>query len=676
VNRLPVNPWLSRFQWLFVLGFAVHAGWLAWIQVFNPTLPEDKEDITEHLSLRHGRRGSILDASRVPLVLSQTVYTLRADAAILDGYGEAFAAHAAPLLGISPKELQSFFAPKREWRTNLPLVTNVNGRRITNASSGFVIVNRSVPVKPNVLPEEWDVIRAGLRGFKVPGIDDLEKDARRHPRDKQRQKALKEARGRQTQLRVLGLTADPAEMRSYPHGSLFAHGLGYVTNVEDAARHPIDDLRGAMGIERQFEGPLRGHAGALQTHRVKGRELVAERELDLDPMDGMNVVLTIDVAIQSIVERAVASAMERLTPRGMVAIVTRPKSGEILALASAPTFQPGRLHEVRTNLQLLNRAVSLPLEPGSTFKIFTYAIAFNEGLLQPDEKLDCENGRWRTRINGAATTIEDDHKAHGLVDLEEAFGQSMNTVAAKIGIRIPAATHVAYLTNFGFGTPTGIALGAEAGGRVKNPQITTGAYRWDALTQSRMSYGYALQVTPLQLVMAVGAIANDGWLMKPLLVKSIEAAGGGQPFFTGEPQAIRRVISAATAARMKHLMRQAVLEGTGGKAAVESWSVAGKTGTSRKYLPGQGYSSEHFYGSFIGMLPVEDPQLCILVLVDEPVTKDRIYYGGKSAAPIFAEIARASATYLAIKPSPTNEVTNLVMNTVAPDHGLPGRDNH
>jgi stage V sporulation protein D (sporulation-specific penicillin-binding protein) len=191
-----------------------------------------------------------------------------------------------------------------------------------------------------------------------------------------------------------------------------------------------------------------------------------------------------------------------------------------------------------------------------------------------------------------------------------------------------------------------------------------------------MSYGYALQVTPLQLVMAVGAIANDGWLMKPLLVKSIESPTGGAPFLTGQPQAIRRVISASTAARLKHLMRHAVLEGTGGKAAVESWNVAGKTGTSRKYLPGQGYSSEHFYGSFIGMLPVEDPQLCILVLVDEPTTKDRNYFGGKCAAPIFAEIARGAATYLAIKPSPTNEVTNLVFNSTAPDHGLPGRDGH
>jgi cell division protein FtsI/penicillin-binding protein 2 len=181
---------------MFVLGFVVHAGWLTWIQVLNPRLPEDKEDTTGFTSLRHGRRGSILDAFRVPLVLSQTVYTLRADAGIIDGNGDAFAAHAAPLLGVPSKELLSLFAAKREWRTNLPIVTNLAGVRVTNFGSGFVVVNRSVPVKQNVLPEEWDVIRAKLRTFKVSGIDELERQAKQHPRDRAAQRALKEARAR------------------------------------------------------------------------------------------------------------------------------------------------------------------------------------------------------------------------------------------------------------------------------------------------------------------------------------------------------------------------------------------------------------------------------------------------------------------------------------------------
>jgi cell division protein FtsI/penicillin-binding protein 2 len=186
---------------------------------------------------------------------------------------------------------------------------------------------------------------------------------------------------------------------------------------------------------------------------------------------------------------------------------------------------------------------------------------------------------------------------------------------------------------------------------VKNPEMRTGAYRWDSLTQSRMAYGYSLQVNAMQLALGVSAIANGGWLMEPRLIKRITHQDG-TVLRENPSHRLKRVISEETAAKVTHLMHSAVTNGTGRAAGLSEWTVAGKTGTARKYLKDIGYSTDHYYASFTGFLPVEDPQLCILVIVDEPTTMGKSYYGGKAAAPVFAEIARGAATYLAIKPSP------------------------
>jgi cell division protein FtsI (penicillin-binding protein 3) len=353
--------------------------------------------------------------------------------------------------------------------------------------------------------------------------------------------------------------------------------------------------------------------------------------------------------------------------------VTRPATGEILALAAAPSFSPNRRD---ASAQTVNYATRLQFEPGSIFKVFSYAAVLDLGLVTMDERVDCENGRWRRPVgNGKYDLITDDHKMLGFVPLEVAFGHSLNTVAAKLALRAPAEQLVAYFRNFGFGEPTGLGLGYEDRGWVKDPAITTGAYRWDSGTHPRLGFGYTMQVTPMQLAMALGAVANGGILMKPLLVLRIEQPDG-TVVRELRPQQVRRVIQPDTARLLTYLMRQVVTEGTGKRAALDEWAVAGKTGTTRKYIPElRAYSDQLYYGSFFGFLPAEDPQIAVVIVVDEPSTRGYSYYGGTAAGPIFAEISRGAASYLGIKPSPPpkNSATNVVVPSLSAATPLAGR---
>lgn len=645
--------WLLAFQWFFAAGFAMHLGRLAWIQIIDPLYPEDTRVVekTERRWVRPGQRGMILDTHSTPLALSQTMLTVSVDPSIMSSDAPRMAALTAPLLGIPEERLAELYKPKYYWNSNRVCIeTNTLGQRSTNLCPGLSPL-QSVVIRDNVLPEEWETLRRELRRLKFDEEEQLKAYVKANPRDRAKRRQKEKLSARLQQLRVLGLSSDAREVRSYPHSNLAAHVIGYVASSTNKLGKPSDELFGAMGLERQFDEQLRGRLGAIETHKVNNQELTAQRELDLQPMDGMNLELTIDLGIQSITEAALQRAANELKPHGITAVVLDPKTGDILALANYPSFAPDHLRSVTNNAQLLNRALFVPFEPGSTFKIFTYAIAYETQLLREDERIDCENGRWVRQIGRTRDQITDDHKAHGAVSMEEAFGQSMNTVAAKVGLRIPEQAYVQALTNWGFGRSTGLPLGKESPGLVKNPEITTGPYRWDSLTQSRMAYGYSLQVNAMQLALGVAAVANGGWLMEPRLIKRLTHQDGSV-IRELQPRRLRRVIREDTAAKVTHLMHAAVTNGTGRAAFLPDWKVAGKTGTARKYMKDVGYSTDHYYASFTGFLPVEDPQLCILVIVDEPTTMGKSYYGGKAAAPVFAEIARGAATYLAIKPSP------------------------
>lgn len=653
MNRPAHRAWLTFFQWIFAIGFAGHIGRLAWIQLVDPMFPDDTRmpETTERHWVRNGQRGTIVDTHGTAMAISQTMLSLTADPSVISNDAPRFAALTAPLLNLPAERLAELYKPRFFWSSNLTCIeTNAAGVRVTNTCAGWLPV-QSVTIKECMLPEEWESLRNKIRALRFPEEDELLAAVKANPRSRAKREEKARLSARLRQLRVLGLSATPMEVRSYPQSNLAAHVIGYVMNATNQQGRPMDELVGAMGLERQFNEQLRGRIGAVETHKVNSLELAAQRELDLNPIHGMNLELTLDLGVQSIAEKALARAAEELRPKGITAVVVDPRNGDVLALANWPSFVPDNRRSVTNNAQLLNRALFVPFEPGSTYKIFTYAIAFDQDLLREDERIDCENGRWIRQIGNHRDQITDDHKAHGAVTLEEAFAQSMNTVAAKIGLRIPEPMHYQMLTNWGFGRSTGLPIGREAPGMIKNPAIRTGDYRWDALTQSRMAYGYSLQVNAMQLVMGVSAIANGGWLNEPRLVKGLRSADGSliREF---PPHRVTRVIKPETAAKMTHLMRHAVTNGTGRAAFLNEWSVCGKTGTARKYMKGEGYSTEHYYASFTGFLPAEDPQLCILVIVDEPAMVGKSYMGGKAAAPVFGEIARGAATYLAIKPSP------------------------
>lgn len=650
--------WLRTFTWTTAASLAVAAGRLAWVQVVHPLQVVERGDITDRVIVRHGRRGMIRDVQGAPLALSQTIYNLKVDPQILSNDAPRFAEAIAPWINLSAVELRSLLDLSNHIRWIPRLMTNAAGRLETNRVAW---TNRSVLVKSGVLPQDWEMIRSNLHElWRSEQTNEIRRMTACLPRLKRTQ-AIRSYRERMNQLRVLGLVGESLELRSYPHGALAAHVVGHVTNMMDAYQRPLDQLGGAMGIERQFNEQLRGRVGQLMTHVTKTVELAAERELDLKALDGMDVVLTLDLRIQSIAEQAVAAGFARLSPKSITAIVVRPQTGEILALVCSPGFLPGRMG---ADSQTVNYATRMQIEPGSTFKIFTYAAVLNEGLAQPDDTEDTENGRW------ARYKVNDDHRKPGRFSLEDSFAHSYNTVAAKLTMRLPEDVLVRYMTNFGFGAPTGIPLGYEDRGRVKFPSTRGQRNGWDGFTQSRMAYGYSITATPIQLAMALAMIANGGTLYEPQLVKRIEGPGGVVFREFSPRKRATDLLKPETIQTMHRFMRRVVTHGTGSKAAVEDWAVAGKTGTAKKIPPGETlYSSRMFYGSFFGFLPVEDPQLAICVIVDEPTLADKAYYGGAAAGPIFADIARGAAAYMAIRPSPKADTAPLSGASNVPPSG-------
>jgi cell division protein FtsI/penicillin-binding protein 2 len=307
---------------------------------------------------------------------------------------------------------------------------------------------------------------------------------------------------------------------------------------------------------------------------------------------------------------------------------------------------------------MLNRALKVPAEPGSTFKIVTYAAALNEGLIKPDERIDCEHGRWN--VPGTRRVISDD-QGHYMddVSVETAFAKSSNVGAVKIGLRMNTNTFLRYMRDFGFLTRSGIECGEFSAStnfvrgqlhiRRGYGESAGGIGSWDGLTSSSLPFGYGFYATPLQTAMATAAIANDGVLMRPRIVVGLER-GNGEVVTKFEPTQVRRVVTSDTAKQMVRIMRTAVEEGTGGQAAMEEFAVAGKTGTAKKVVDRK-YSSTHYYASFVGFLPADNPELVIMVNADEPTTKGKSYYGGKACAPVFHQIATATASYLGLRPS-------------------------
>jgi len=428
-------------------------------------------------------------------------------------------------------------------------------------------------------------------------------------------------------LHVPGIYTFDEHRRSYPRGTLAANVIGYVGV----------DGQGLAGIEHSFDSTVRGRAGKVTLLRDarKGMYLVGGEGANR-PVDGHDVVLTIDSVVQFLTERALQRAVDEYHAAGGAAIVMDPNDGAVLAMASTPTFDPNHFGDFPA-AAWRNRNVQDAYEPGSTFKIVTASAGLEEGLVTPSQFIDCGNGA----IEIANTEIhEHGGNRYGVMTFEDVMVHSSNVGAVRVGLAVGPSRFYDAIRRFGFGERTGVPLPGEASGLVRRTQS------WSALSNAEMSFGQELSATPLQVVAAVAAIANGGVRVQPRIVDRVVDAGGNTIYAPPRAAPVR-VVSEKTAAVLNEILKAVVARGTGQKAALAEHVVAGKTGTAQKAARG-GYSPDKVVASFAGYVPADRPRLAILIVVDEPKGAQ---YGGTIAAPAFREIAEPALRYLGVGPS-------------------------
>ncbi len=564
---------------------------------------------TELEFFREPRRGSILDAHGNLLATSIFVKTVCADPALIGNQQAAVARALAPLLQMSEADLYQRLLP-----------------RLRQNDKGATVTNRYVILRHKVRDETWQEIQTAMSRLSF-GLDEA--------------KLSKDRRAFFHNLRAQAIFADPADdqLRVYPNGSLAAHALGFVSSDESSVNgQTVLETSGRDGIELSMNSALGGVPGWRVTEMDRRRqELVSLRDQDVPPRDGYNVVLTIDGVIQHIVETALTNAMDKHTPISITGIVIRPQTGEILAMATLPNFDPNNPGASSPDARR-DRAISDIMEPGSTFKIVVVSGALNEGVVQLDDTFDCDHGHF-----AYAGRVLHDHEPFDILTTEGIITKSSNIGAAKIGIRLGDDRLYDYARDFGFGQRTGIPLPGEVSG------ILHPVSDWSKVSIAQIPMGQGVAVTRLQMAMAMSAIANGGRLMQPMLVNHL-VDHDGDVVAQYAPQMVRQVMSPATARLMVEALKTVVSpEGTAPDAAMKDYVVAGKTGTAQKAGAG-GYLPGKYFATFIGFFPADNPQLCISIVMDDPKEG---YYGGQVCGPIFREIAERCASYLNI-PSDKN----------------------
>ncbi|MBI5586913.1 MAG: PASTA domain-containing protein [Deltaproteobacteria bacterium] len=413
--------------------------------------------------------------------------------------------------------------------------------------------------------------------------------------------------------------------RYYPNRQLASNLIGF-TGL---------DANGLEGIELHYDGMLKGASHKFVGDRdARGRMIVFEDFDKTVPVQGMEVELTIDKTIQYVAEKALRKAVEASGAKAAEVLVMNPTTGEVLAMASMPTFDPNDFSST-TPRHWRNRAVTDVFEPGSVFKLFLISAAIEENAVRPQDGFFCENGSY-----GVADRVFHDHDKYGWLTVAQIIKYSSNIGSAKIGDRLGKNRLYRYLKAYGFGDKTGIDLPGESAGSLRPLK------NWSDVTLATISFGQGVSVTGLQLITALSAVANGGFLMKPYVVKSVRDANGKVVSETN-PTIVRRVISEETARKMTDMLVSVTHEGgTGVKASLDEFEVAGKTGTAQKpdFKHG-GYLKGAFVASFFGFVPARSPRLAILVAIDEPNGE---HYGGTIAGPVFKEIAEKSLSYMGV----------------------------
>ncbi len=459
-----------------------------------------------------------------------------------------------------------------------------------------------------------------------------------------RQRAFAYVKRRATPLeakRVAALNLDSIgfmkeSRRFYPNRELAAHLLGYV-GVDNVGLH---------GIEATYDSTVRGRAGSLLVQADARRH--AFGRLERSPTTGSTIELTIDEQLQFILERELAAGVAENRADGGSAVIMDPRSGEILAMASYPTFNPN-LYSVEDEDHRRNRAVQDLYEPGSTFKIVTASAALEEHIISPTDMIDVSGGsiRFDSRV------IYDTHD-YGILSFTDVLVKSSNVGAIKVGLKIGPERLGLYINRFGFGRRTSSDFPGENPGIVWNPA------KLDSSSLASVSMGYQVGVTPLQMAAAVSSVANGGTLYEPRVLRAVVRDGVRKPV-SSKP--VRQSIKPETAETLTAIMEEVVNRGTATLAKVPGFTVAGKTGTAAKLVNGR-YSTSDYNASFVGFVPSRSPALTIIVVIDSPHAKGHV--GGIAAAPVFSRIAQASLRYLGIAPT-INPETPVLVQRVEPN---------
>ena len=598
---------LALLVLLLLIAFAGLGYRLVDLQVLrHDDLSREATTTRERTIIHASRRGDILDARGNVLATTLLVKTVFADPSLI-GTNQAIVARAlAPLLKLNEAELAEKLRPT--------LWTDKEGRQRAD---------KHVVLKRKVTPDDWEKIQAAMKSLSFS------------PHEK-KLPARERAFYRNLRLRAISVEPVDDQQRVYPNGPLAAQLLGFVGVTNQVIeRKEVNGLVGRSGIEGQFNSCLDGALGWRQTERDRAdRELALFREEDVEARPGLNVVLTIDAGVQDIVESELAVGMQKNLPQSICAVVVRPKTGAIVAMSSLPAFDPNRPGDNTPIANLRNRVIADMYEPGSTFKTVVISAALNERVVTLEDVFYCEEGRFTF----AGHTLHDAGHHFGNLSVEEIIGKSSNIGAAKVGLKLGEARLYQYIRSFGFGQPTGVTLPGESRGLVHPVKD------WYKVSIAQIPMGQGLAVTPLQMTMAICAIANGGWLVRPWVVDRLEDQQKAC-VVQYQTQPVRQVISDETARLMVQAMKKVVLPGgTAPKAKLEHYTVAGKTGTGQK----PPYTTHKYFSSFIGFFPADDPELCISVFLDEPDPK--AYYGGETAGPIFKAIAERAAAYLGLRP--------------------------
>lgn len=422
-------------------------------------------------------------------------------------------------------------------------------------------------------------------------------------------------------LNLKGVYPFTESKRVYPNDELAAHILGFVG---------LDD-EGLAGVEQVYNAAFTGEKGTFFTETDAKRRAYDSHLVE--PRDGQSLVLTIDSNIQYQVERALGDVVKDSHAKAGAAVVLDPHTGEILALANAPTFNPNEAAKLAPE-QRRNQALQNIYEPGSTFKIVTYSAALEERKARADETIACEGA-----ITFGGRTVHD--HARGSLSLTEALAKSSNVAAIKLGMRVGNERLYEYIRRFGYGERTGVELPGETAGLLRP------VARWQPTSIMSVAIGQEVGVTPVQVAAAFGALANDGVRVSPHLVREVRTPDGSQTLKRAQPET-RRVVSAETARQMRHMLESVTVDGTAKKAQLDGYTAGGKTGTAQKVDPKtRAYSQTKYVASFAGFAPLENPAVVIVVVLDEP---QGAHQGGSVAAPVFKQIAEFVLPYLNIAP--------------------------